>query len=83
MTVSLPASCRTRLRTHPDGGFGPSAPIEIPPSDVYARALAWLQAKGVPQAAAEATLTLFPPSEEGVGETEVVLHSTAWRGASR
>jgi len=44
---------------------------------VHARALAWLQRKGLSLADAEATLVLFTPVEEGVGETEAVFRSTA------
>jgi hypothetical protein len=50
---------------------------------VHARALAWLLAKGFTVADAEATLALFPPSEEGGGETEAVLLSTPRSSASR
>jgi hypothetical protein len=57
----------------------PGTPTGTPSSDVYARALAWLQRKGLSLAEAEATLAVFSPSEEGVGETEAIFLSTRAR----
>jgi hypothetical protein len=61
----------------------PSSPTGTPPSALYARALAWLQAKGLPLAEAKAALALFPPSEEDAGETEAVFLSTRRPSASQ
>ena len=56
-----------------------ATPTGAPPRDVHARALAWLQRLGLSLADAEATLVLFTPVEEGIGETEAVLLSTPRR----
>ena len=61
----------------------PSAPTGAPPRDLHARALAWLQAKGLSLEEAEAILGVCSPSEEDVGETEAVFLSTPRSSASR
>jgi hypothetical protein len=61
----------------------PSTPTGAPPSDVHARALAWLQTQGLALAEAEAILAVFSPSEEGVGETEAVFLPATRSAGSR
>jgi hypothetical protein len=52
------------------------SPTGAAPSDLHARALAWLQTQGLSLAEAETILAVFSPSEDGVGETEAVFVST-------
>ena len=83
MSAGTPAQPE-RLVGHAGHGYSistvpPATPTAAPPRDVHARALAFLQRKGLSLAEAEATLANFTPVEEGVGETEAVLLSTPRR----